>query len=150
MVRVGGQQRDEGGAVVVEFAIVFVLFAVLLSGLIQYGVIFAAQQSLAHAASEATRAVVNITDENEDGSTEDEARTRIDEVLGDQMQWMDGAIVQDDGQKVDYEPDFTVTGCPECVEVTVTYDWAHDPLVPQILPIGTPTQLSSSANVRYQ
>ena len=142
------RHRDDEGAVVVEFAIVFVLFALLLSGLIQYGVIFAAEQSLAHAASEATRAVVNITDANEDGSTEDDASSRIDEVLGDQMQWMDGAIDPSDGGKVDYQVAFT--GCPECVEVTVTYNWADDPLVPQILPIGTPARLSSSANVRYR
>ena len=142
------REPREDGAVIVEFAIVFTLFAALLSGLIQYGVIFAAQQSLAHAAAEASRAVVNITDANDDGSTEDEARGRIDAVLGDQMQWMDGSIAPGDGTKVDYE--ITFAGCPDCIQVTVTYNWGDDPLVPQLVPIGTPSQLSSSANVQYQ
>ena len=139
---------QQDGAVIVEFAIVFTLFAALLSGLIQYGVIFAAQQSLAHAAAEASRAVVNITDENGDGSTQDEAAARVDAVLGDQMQWMDGSIAPTGESKVDYHVDFT--GCPDCVQVTVEYYWANDPLVPQIFPIGTPAVLSSSANVQYQ
>ena len=53
--------RDaESGAVVVEFAIVFVLFVTLLWGLISYGAIFAVQQSLSHAAAEGARAGVDV------------------------------------------------------------------------------------------
>lgn len=132
----------------VEFAAVFVLFVLLLSGLIQYGVIFAAQQSLSHAASEATRAVVNVADANDDGSAEDEVTERIEEVLDQQASWLDGAIVANDAQKVDYVVDFS--GCDACVEVTVTYNWEDDPLVPSLFRIATPSTLTGSANARYR
>lgn len=142
------QYQDQSGAVVVEFAAVFVVFVLLLSGLIQYGVIFAAQQSLSHAASEATRAVVNIADANDDGSAEDEATARIEEVMDQQASWLDSSIDASDGRKVDYTVDFT--GCDGCVEVEVAYNWVDDALVPTLLRIATPSTLSASANARYQ
>ena len=138
----------QDGAVVVEFAAVFVLFALLLSGLIQYGVIFAAQQSLSHAAAEATRAVVNIADVDDDGSAQDEAEARVAEVVRDQVEWLDGEMDASDGDRVDYQVDFT--GCPECIEVTISYDWAGDPLVPSLFRIATPATLSATANARWQ
>ena len=150
----------EDGAVVVEFAVVFVMFAVLLSGLIQYGVIFAAQQSMAHAAAESVRSVVNIADTGADG-TADEAEAAIADVLGGGLQWLDGSIDAADGASVDYvincdgcadgvtTPDGDAV-CASCIEVTVTFNWAQDRLVPQILPLPTPGRLSSAANVQYQ
>lgn len=151
---------DEDGAVVVEFAVVFVLFAMLLSGIIQYGVIFAAQQSLAHTAAESVRTVVNIADTGSDG-TADEAEAAIATVLDTDLQWMDGAIDPADGRRVDYvincdgcaDGDVTPDGdtvCATCIEVTLTFNWQDDRLVPQVLPIPTPGQLSSAANVQYQ
>lgn len=156
----GGRTGGDDGAVVVEFAVVFVLFAVLLSGIIQYGVIFAAQQSLAHTAAEAVRTVVNVADTGSDG-TADEAETAIAAVLDDDLQWMDGAIDPADGRRIDYvincvgcaDGDVTPDGdtvCDTCIQVTVTYNWAADRLVPQVLPIPTPGELSSAANVQYQ
>ena len=145
---------------VVEFAVVFVLFAALLSALIQYGVIFAAQQSMAHAAAEAARSVVNIADAGTDG-TADEAETAVAGVLDGGLQWLDGSIDPADGSSIDYvincdgctDGDVTPDGdtvCATCIEVTVTFNWEDDRLVPQILPVPTPTRLSSAANVQYQ
>ena len=145
---------------VVEFAVVFVMFAVLLSGIIQYGVIFAAQQSMAHAAAESVRSVVNIADTGSDG-TADEAETAIASVLDGGLQWLDGTIDPSDGRSIDYvincdgctdgavTPDGD-TVCATCVEVTVTFNWEDDGFVPQILPVPTPTRLTSAANVQYQ
>ena len=36
----------------------------------------------------------------------------------------------------------------ECVEVTVTYDWAADPLVPDLPLVPTPGELTQTASVR--
>lgn len=141
----GGQD----GAVVVEFSIVFVLFATLIAGMIQYGVIFAAEQSLTHAASEAVRTVVNITDDNSSGSAEDEATTEIVRVIQDQLAWLDGSIVADDGRGVDYEITFAAS-CPDCVDVQITFNWEDDAIVPELLPIGTPSTLITMSSVRYQ
>lgn len=49
--------RDDG-AVIVEFAAVTVLFLLLLVGIITYGLIFAVQQTMSHAANEGARAAV--------------------------------------------------------------------------------------------
>ncbi len=146
----GSRERDprQDGAVVVEFAVVFGLFVMLLAGLIQYGVIFAAEQALAHGASEATRAVVNIRDLDDDGSTQDEADAEIAAVLADQLSWLDGSIDPTDGREIDYTIDYT--RCDGCVDVVVTYNWADDALVPALIDIATPDELSSSASIKYQ
>ena len=153
--------RQEDGAVVVEFAIVFVLFVTLLAGLIQYGVIFAAEQSMTHAASEAVRSVVNIADTDGDGPA-GEAEDAIRTVLEDEaLQWMDGSVDPDDGRGLDYvvncdgcadgaaTPD-GATVCDTCLQVTVTYNWADDPLIPQVIPVATPKRLHAAANLEYQ
>lgn len=146
---------DEQGAVLVEFSIVFVLFAVLLSGLIQYGVIFATEQSITHAASEAARVVVDIPDSNGDGSTADEAEARITNEIEQQLDWLDGAIVAGDGRGVDVTVacDGCTGGAPSCtgcVDVTVTFNWEDDAIVPQVIPVAVPSTLHAAASVQYQ
>lgn len=151
----------QDGVVVVEFAAVFVIFVILLSGIIQYGVIFAAQQSMAHAAAESVRSVVNIRDAGGAAGPVDEAEAEIQTVLEDGLGWMDGAIDRADDRGLDYVvncdgcTDGAVTPagdtvCDTCIEVTVTFNWQDDALIPHIFPVGTPKALSSSANVKYQ
>jgi Flp pilus assembly protein TadG len=128
----------EDGAVIVEFAIVFVLFMTLLWGLISYGAIFAVQQSLTHAAAEGARAAVNVPDPAT-------AATRAEQVAADQLNWLDAAGVTVVA---------SVTGCDydaaiECVYVTTSYDWAGHAIVPSILDIATPDTLSSRAVVQH-
>lgn len=142
--RVSGH-RDEDGAVVVEFAVVFILFVTLVWGLITYGVIFAVQQSLTHAASEATRAVINMADVDGDGDPENDAQARAIEIVNDQLAWT-GA-----GPPVlDINPVMSDCGAASrCLTVTVTYDWQADPIVPSILDIVTPRTLSATAVVEF-
>lgn len=147
-VRSPRRSAREDGAVVVEFAVVFVLFVTLLAGLIQYGVIFAVQQSLSHAAAEATRAVVNMEDANDSGSAQDEATVRVAEVVQDQLDWLDDSVDTDPSHRVGYEIVFT--GCPECIEVTVSYNWGNDALVPTLINLATPSMLTATANARWQ
>lgn len=147
--------QDQDGAVLVEFAAVFVLFAMLVSGLIQYGVIFAVQQSVTHAASEAARVVVDIPDLDGDGSTANDAEDKVMEAIDDQLQWLDGSIDRADGRRVDVTIECDgctdgAAGCDECLDVTVTFNWADDAIVPTIFPVGTPDRLQSSASVEYQ
>lgn len=146
-----GQQlhADQDGAVVVEFAIVFVLFVTLLWGLITYGVIFGAQQSLTHAAAEATRSVVGLGDYNGDGTADSaDATERIDEVLRSQLAWLDDTGVTDDlTWTVDYPACGSGTPQPTCAEVTVQFNWEDHALVPALLDVATPATLTSSASV---
>lgn len=51
--------RRQRGATAIEFAILFPMFFLILYGIITYGMIFAAQQSLTLAATEGARAALN-------------------------------------------------------------------------------------------
>jgi Flp pilus assembly protein TadG len=130
---------DEDGAVIVEFAAIFVVFAVLLWGLISYGVIFAAQQSLTHGASEAARASVGIADPVR-------AQQRALDMLDEELTWLeDGLDVKSAEVGVcDNDPD------RDCLRVTVTYDWRGNPIVPSILNVATPDTLTGRAVVQFR
>lgn len=147
--------QDQDGAVLVEFAAVFVLFALLVSGLIQYGVIFGVQQSITHAVSESARATVDIPDLDGNGSTANDAEDKVMEIVGSNLAWLDDPIDRADGQRVDVtiECDGCTDGaasCADCLDVTITFNWADDAIVPTIIPVGTPDRLQSSASVEYQ
>lgn len=137
MDRVQGQ-RGQDGAVVIEFAVVFVLFATLLAGLIQYGTIFAVQQSLSHAAAEATRSAVDVV-----GTTD--AQNRAQQVLDDQLDWLDAAGV---GSTIQSDVPCDTAIYPagtNCLEVEVTYDWDNHAIVPMLVAVAVPDTLRSRA-----
>lgn len=108
--------RSQRGAVVVEFALVFSLFILVVSGIISFGAAFAAQQSVTHAAAEGARGLVGFT-----GPSGDYA-TRVDEVIGSQLDWLE-------------DTDVTTEPCPSgpagCWQVRAE---GASP-VPQILPL---------------
>ena len=138
----GRMHRDEGGAVIVEFAAIFVVFAMLLWGLITYGVIFAAQQSVTHGAADAARATVGQYPD------EDEARSRAEDIIDAQLgegSWLDPAGLS---HSVEFGP---CEGTAEraCATVHVTYDWANHAIVPEMLSVATPNALSSKAVVQW-
>lgn len=128
----------EDGAVVVEFAVVFILFMTLLWGLISYGAIFAVQQSLTHAAAEGARAAVNVPDPAT-------AATRAEQVAADQLDWLEAAGLTVAASVTPCDYDATI----ECVYVTTQYDWANHAIVPSILDVATPDTLSSRAVVQH-
>lgn len=134
--------RSEDGAVIVEFAVIFIVFVALLWGLISYGVIFAAQQSLAHAASEGARTGVGVADQTG-------AVTAAEAVAYDQLQWLgsddpvDGLVVEANIVPCDYD------NTRNCLVVETTYDWAGFPIVPSLLDISTPNTLTSRAVVQH-
>lgn len=133
---------DEDGAVLVEFAAVFVLFVTLLWGLITYGVIFAAQQTLTHAAAESARATVGQT-------TEQDAKDLALSTAQEQLNWLGtpGAPAHDDVVFRSCDPP---ADDQTCVVVTYTYPWDADPLVPPLLDIGVPDQLTGTAVVVWE
>jgi Flp pilus assembly protein TadG len=135
----GAARRGEDGAVIVEFAAIFVVFAVLLWGLISYGVVFAAQQSLTHAASEAARASVGIADPAR-------AEQRALDMLAEELTWLE------DGLDVRSAQVAACANDPDrrCLRVTVTYDWAGNPIVPSILGVATPDTLTGRAVVEFR
>lgn len=136
------RDRSEDGAVIVEFAVVFIVFVTLVWGLISYGVIFAAQQSMAHAASEGARTGVGVADQAG-------AVTAAEAIAYDQLQWLgsddpaDGLTVEANVVACDYD------ATKYCLVVEATYDWAGFPVVPSLLDISTPNTLTSRAVVQH-
>ena len=145
----------EDGAVVVEFAVVFVLFIALLWGIVTYGVIFAAQQTLTHAAAESARATVGH------GSFE-EARTVATSVATGQLDWLGGSATPTEGDvrlgdcvsSLDevFDPDgyeASVDG-EKCVFVQYEYPWHADPIIPPISYVGTPPTIRGTAVITWE
>jgi hypothetical protein len=137
-------RRREGqdGAAVVEFAIVFLLFAMLVWGIITYGVIFAAQQTVTHAAAEAARATVGF-------DVWDDAEATAESVAAEQLSWLGeqddpwtGSVILDD--------------CPppadtqSCVYAEYVYPWADNPIVTPLFRIGIPQVLRGEAVVVWE
>lgn len=139
------RRQGEDGAVIVEFAAIFVVFTMLLWGLITYGLIFAAQQSLTHAASDAARSVVGLYPD------EGAAQLRADEVFGTQFaegSWLDtGGLTHE----VTFgQCESTASADPrECATVTTRYHWDAYPVVPELLSVATPNWLSAKAVVQW-
>ena len=122
-------------------------FAMLLYGLIAFGMIMATKQSVTNAASEAARAAVGAADEDAAVAT---AQARIQKVLGTsngRYQVGPGAGVPSTGPCDDGEP----LGA-QCITVTISYDLENHPVVPEAPGLGllTPSGFSSTAVVQYR
>jgi Flp pilus assembly protein TadG len=143
-----GRQRDERGAEMVEFAFVVVLLIMLLYGIVSYGLILSAQSTVTQAAEDGARAGI-VASSNVASTAEQQA--------GNDVSWM--------GKGQCYEPHAPTPGSPgaaisctatpescpsnpnnQCLQVTVSYNYASAPLFP-ILPglnIITPSTISST------
>lgn len=120
-------REGEAGAAVVEFAIVATLLVTLLVGVVSYGLILGLHQSITHAASEAARSAI--------GTPTDLAA--VEQVARDRLSWLPPdrrALVAVAAANA---------GCATCVEVTVSYPYAGNELIPSFLPV--PDVLSSTA-----
>ena len=154
MRRVRRAEADEG-AVVVEFAVVFVLFITLLWGILTYGVIFAAQQTLTHAAAESARATVGYDDPSQ-------ARTVATDVATGQLHWLGSSAVPSDAdmqfgdcaQPEDTDPfdgsPVDTDAAERCVFVSYEYPWHDDPIIPPISYVGTPPTLRGTAVITWE
>jgi Flp pilus assembly protein TadG len=125
----------------VEFALVVGIFVMVLYGLIYFGMALATKQRVTNAAAEGARAAVGQTTA---AAAQTAATTRVTALLGTA-----------NGR---YVPSAVAAPCssaaptgPQCVTVTITWDWAGHPVVPaapglRIFPINT---LGSTAVVQY-
>lgn len=64
------QRSAEHGVAMVEFALVMVLFFVLIFGIVNFGVLLAFKQNMTQAASEAARAAIAVTDDTSTAADE--------------------------------------------------------------------------------
>lgn len=137
------RDRDEDGAVVVEFAIIFVLFVTLLWGILTYGVIFAVQQTVTHAASEAARATVG------QASIED-AKDVAHGVALEQLDWLGTSGAPDRDADVQFDACPAPATDQTCVYVEYEYPWATDPIISPLFSIGIPDTITGRAVMTWE
>lgn len=131
-------RHAEDGAAAVEFALVSVLFLMLVFGIITFGLVFALNHTLTHAAAEGARSALVAPAASTVQAAEDAARTRLG--------WLEGTAD---------EPTATVAACEsdpgqQCVVVVTSYNWALNPLVPPLPGLGLvmPDVMTRSATVQ--
>lgn len=124
---------------VIEFALVFVLFFLVMYGIVAYGMIFAIKHSLLQAANEGARAAVKDVG----GIAQRVALARS--VAGESVAWLGARAPQ---------PQVSAAACATtpymCVKVELTYDYARNPLIPALPALGVilPATLSGQATVQ--
>ena len=126
-----------------EFALVIPIFIFVLYGLIAFGMMLSAKQTVTNAAAEGARAAVGATAGNQVQAAHDRVAQAMKDSLGQYN-------VDDPGSF-----SATVGGCQgapahQCITVTVTYPYSSKPLVPPAPGLGlvTPDKLSSTAVVQ--
>lgn len=127
----------ESGVASVEFALIGTLFFMLLFGILTFGLVFALNHTLSHAAAEGARSALTAPT----GSTVATAESAATSRLG----WLGtGATVA-----ANVEPCVN-DATRECVRVVVSYDYAADPLLPPLPGLGIviPDVMSRSAVVQ--
>lgn len=127
------------GAVAIEFALVFVLFFMVMYGIVAYGMVFAVQHSLTQAASEGARAAVRDVG----GLAERMALAKT--TSANAIAWLGGRA------PVPQVTSVPCAGTPfVCVKVMLVYDYLKNPLVPALpgLGIALPASLTAQATVQ--
>ena len=155
------------GATLVEFAFIAVLLMMLLMGIITYGIMLSFREGLTHSASEAARAAAVVQD-LATTSNDERADAAIDAVKRFSAYGRDcgstpitvspgrytlinGAMHCD----IDIHdcnlpsgggnPDGTV---PDCITVALHYDYASNPVVPNVPLVPNPSSLDTSATAQ--
>jgi Flp pilus assembly protein TadG len=136
--RVKERLARQDGVAALEFAIVAMVFLVLLFGILTYGFIFGLDQSMNHAAEEGARAAISKT-------TEADAITHAKITALQRLSWLGSNIQSSDVVA-------TVADCPNdtsvrCITVTITYPWNTRPVIPKFPGLPTPTEMTAAAVV---
>lgn len=134
--RSGRKAEASRGAALVEFTFVAGLLFLLLFGIIGFGVVLSFKQTLTHAAAEGARRAA---------TTQDDPLTTADE----RLEVADSAIKEFEGWGRDcFDMDvctIAIHDCnslsqtaaiPDCVTVTLVYDYAGNPIVPELPLVG--------------
>ena len=129
------RRRDESGAAILEFSLVVVLFVSFLYALIAFGVIMAKKQEITNAAADGARAAVGST------TPATAAQARVEQALG----------APGSKYTATYIPGPCTGGTGNCITVTIDWDYAGNPVVPNPPLFGkvTPDTLSAKAVVQY-
>lgn len=145
-----GVFASERGVAAVEFAIVALLFFQILFGIVTFGVIFALDNSVTHAAAEGARiAISKPTADEQIAVARQTALARLPGWIRDRMD------PNGDGEP-DPPAEITATIAPcasateqDCIHVTISYPWKEKPLVTPMPGFGlvAPDRITAEAEV---
>ncbi|MBU2733689.1 pilus assembly protein [Acidithiobacillus ferridurans] len=147
MTRTHGQSAERGQAAI-EFAIVFLLFFAMLWGILTFGFIFAAQNTLTLAAENGARAALRYQPATTAAGATAARISAATTMATNTVQWLQafGPVSVPPPQAVN---------CPYntnllCFEVQVSYPYAQHPLIPPFPGFGlfAPTQLVGKATMQ--
>jgi Flp pilus assembly protein TadG len=135
--------KRQDGVAAVEFAIVAMVFMVILFGILTYGFIYGLDQSMNHAAAEGARSAISTTSDSA-------AITKAHDTALQRLGWLGSRIQSSDivatvvQGVADCDPnDATI----KCIKVVITYPWATRPIIPQFPGLPTPSQMQATAIV---
>jgi hypothetical protein len=127
----------QDGVAAVEFALVVMVFLMIVFAIIAYGVYFATHQAVSHAASEAALIAADVGD-----GAPDEAGARA--LAQSQLGFLGDSF--DAGS----EHNMTVSraGCDDCVTVEITFPWRGAGEIVKVPFVRTPERIRATAVVR--
>lgn len=143
LMRIRQHLQRQDGVAAVEFAIVAMVFLVILFGILTYGFIFGLDQSMNHAAEEGARSAISTT-------TDAAAITKAHDTAFQRLGWLGSRIQSSDIVATVVQG---VTECDpndaaiKCIKVVITYPWNTRPIIPQFPGLPTPTQMQAIAIV---
>ncbi|WJF91398.1 pilus assembly protein [Paraburkholderia bonniea] len=134
------------GSTAVEFAMIFPLFFLILYGVVTFSLIFVAQQSLTLAAEEGARAALNYQKAKDVPTALAARASAACSAATGTVGWLAGRYAS----CVATPAACASNAAMQCVQVTLTYNYAGKPLVPTLplLSLALPAVLSSSAVVQ--
>lgn len=142
-------QRRQRGIAAIEFAFIFPIFFLIFYGIVTYGVIFVAQQSITMAAEEGARAALRYAANPDDRETNAKNAATGN---GSAAAWLNAnnrLVFEPTAQKCTYDASPTQSNC---YTVKVSYNYRQNPLIPLLLgPLmgfAVPEKLSSSATIQ--
>ena len=139
--------RDDGAALV-EMAFLIPILGMLLFGIIEFGYLMSFRGGLAQAAAEGARAAATSS-RTGTPTPQDNALTAINQALGNYNKSCSSAGMTCTYPIVDCGGATHTAVLPDCMTVTVTYDEATYPVMPQIplIDYAMPSTLSVSSTV---
>lgn len=161
-VRAGRKAKSERGAALVEFALVFGILALFLSGIITFGLILASKQTITQAASEGARAAVTSPYTQNDLANPASSRP-VKEALAQaerSLGWLDRTCASDGDAmtcsatlfKCQLDPSDPASPMRDCISVEVSFNYKNDPVIP-VMPFidnALPQRISATAVVALE
>jgi Flp pilus assembly protein TadG len=140
--------HGENGVELLEFALVIPIFVFVLYGLIAFGIMLSAKQTITNAVAEGARAAVGAQPNPGERQSDAETRValaRVNQAVGSSL----SGNYRDSMTQADVKP-CANDASRNCITVTLTYPYSSKPLVPSAPGLGLvmPNNLTATAVVQ--